>query len=205
MNTQEEEKIQVVDSITGEPTGQIVSRGELFEHKLWCRTSNVFIVNAEGQILCHKRSSSRERFPGVWSTHFGGHVSEGESFRINALKEAEEEVGLKVSVIQMIPWRTSCKPEHRIWTRDFITVYNGRIEDLQYQKSEIDGIGWFSANEILKKLNDESETDWKADLAGFHDFDSDYMCLRAVLTACIDLGVFSTTYHPLHKWNPNEI
>jgi isopentenyldiphosphate isomerase len=201
---QTEEKIQVVDQTTGEPTGEIVTRGELFEKKLWCRTTNVFVMNAEGQLLCHKRGMTRERFPGAWSTHFGGHVSAGESFRINALKEAEEELGLKVNVFQMIPWRTSCKTSQRIWARDFITVYNGRIEDLVYQKSEIDEIAWFSPNEILTNLTNESQSDWKDDFVGFHDFNPDYLCMRAVLTACLDLGVFSTTYHPLHKWNPSE-
>lgn len=199
-----EEKIQIVDHLTGEPTGEIVTRTELFKRQLWCRSTNIFVMNAEGQILCHKRSADKERFPGVWSTHFGGHVGEGESFRINAIKELQEEIGLTVPIFQMLPWRTSCKEKARLWMRDFLTVYNGPLENLTMQSTEVDELAWLSPNEILTKIKTCDDA-WCDELAGVHDIFEDYQCMRAVLTTCLDLGVFSSTYHPLHKWNPQEI
>ena len=47
----QEEKIQVVDEHTGEPTGQTVPRSEIFEKKLWCRTTNIFF-DREFDLLC---------------------------------------------------------------------------------------------------------------------------------------------------------
>ncbi len=197
-----EEKLIVVDEHTGEPTGQIVPRSELIKNKMWGRSTNVFILNTEGQILCHQRSLSKERYPGVWMTHFGGHVTEGESFKINALKEMEEEIGIHIPVVQMIPWRTSKKEIQHLWMRDFLTVFSGDISVLEIQKSEIEQIKWFDAEEILLAL--ESDVDiadndqiWKA---GTHDFYADYQCMRAVLTAALDMGIFNSDYHPLHKW-----
>lgn len=197
-----QEMIQIVDPETGEPTGEHLSRSELFEKNLWCRTTNVFILNSAGQVLCHQRSENKERFPGVWSTHFGGHVTQGESFKISALKEIQEEIGVKVNAFQLIPWRTSKKENSRIWVRDFLTVYDGDINDLKIQTEEIQQVKWFSPQEINEMLDiegSESGTQW---LAGTHDFESDYQCMRAVLTATIDIGIFGGDFKPMHKWQP---
>ncbi len=199
----EEEKIQVVDEHTGEPTGELVPRSEIFSRKLWCRTSNVFVLNDEGQVLCHKRSAKKERLPGFWVTHFGGHVTEGESFRINAIKEMEEEVGMAVNSFQMIPWRTSRKMSERIWTRDFVTMYNGSLDALKLQEGEIDEVGWFSFTEISKKL-EEKDPLWNEEMVGYHVFHEDYQCVRAAVTAALDIGIFSGPYAHLKKWSPKE-
>ena len=200
-----QELLQVIDPITGEPTGGHVSRVEMYAQKLWCRTTNIFVLNSHGEILCHQRSLDKENFPGAWSTHFGGHVGKGESFKISALKEIEEEIGLAVKSFQLIPWRTSKKEEQRIWVRDFVTVYDGALEDLVPQQEEIQDIKWFTAEEVLAVLDADLEagniTPW---MAGTHDFKSDYQCMRAVLTAMLDAGIVGGDFKPLHKWHPPE-
>jgi len=199
------ELLQVVDEMTGEPTGELVERAELLARKLWCRTTNVFVLNSQGQVLCHQRSLSKERYPGVWSTHFGGHVTEGESFKINALKELEEEIGIRSNPFQIVPWRTSRKDVQRIWMRDFITVYDAPLEKLIFQESEIEQVRWFSIEEIMTALELEGHAEdngmW---IAGTHDIYADYQCMRAVLTATLDMGIFGSDYHHLHKWEPNR-
>ena len=200
-----EEMLQVIDPETGEPTGEHVSRKELFEKKLWCRTTNIFILNSAGQVLCHQRSVNKERFPGVWSTHFGGHVTEGESFKISALKELGEEVGLMVNPFQLIPWRTSKITSARVWIRDFITVFDGDITTLKLQEDEVQQIQWYSPTEIMDLLDAEGinmSSQGRQWLAGTHNFNTDYQCMRAVLTATIDIGIFGGDYKPLHKWHP---
>lgn len=196
-----DERLQIVDELTGEPTGEHLSRKETLENKRWCRTTNIFVLNSKGEILCHQRSLNKERFPGAWSTHFGGHVTEGESFKISALKELAEEIGLSVNAFQLIPWRTSKKSVSRIWVRDFITVYDGPIENLKIQKSEIEKVQWFNAEDIMAELDAESDdaNEW---LAGTHDFYADYQCMRAVLTATIDAGIFGGDFIPLKTWHP---
>lgn len=199
-----EELLQVVDEHTGEPTGELVPRSRLIKDKLWCRTTNIFVLNEKGDILCHQRSKNKERFPGAWSTHFGGHIVQGESFKIGALKELEEEIGLKINAFQLIPWRTSKKVPSRIWVRDFITVYSGDLAELKLQTEEIEFVQWFSPEEVLAQLDAEGEgealpVEW---LAGTHDFNADYQCMRAVLTATIDAGIFGGEFTHLKKWHP---
>jgi len=200
----QEENLQVVDEHTGEPTGICLPRSEVIKNKHWCRSTNVFVMNEKGEILCHQRSKNKERHPGVWSTHFGGHVSESETFKINALKELEEEIGLSVSHYQLIPWRTSRIEIARIWVRDFMTVYAGDLESLKPQAEEIDQIQWFSPEAIIDELQSEGDYDESKNwLAGTHNFDADYQCMRAVLTAVLDANLFSRDhYYHLHKWKP---
>ncbi len=206
MSQPHEELLQIVDSETGEPTGEMVPRSEALQRQLWCRSTNIFVLNSAGDILCHQRSLKKERFPGAWCTHFGGHVTEGESFKLNALKELEEEIGIKVSPIELVPWRTSRKTVQRLWMRDFITMYNGPIESLTMQESEIQQVKWFSPKEILNELDAEgsltSPNQW---IAGTFNFAADYGCMRAVLTAILDMGIFRTEYHHLHKWEPPTV
>lgn len=197
-----DELLQIVDAETGEPTGEHLPRKQVLENKLWCRTTNIFVLNSRGQILCHQRSLNKERFPGAWSTHFGGHITEGESFKISALKELEEETGIKVNAFQLIPWRTSKKNVSRIWVRDFLTVFDGAIEDLKIQEEEIEKVEWFDAKRILEELDAENELGASNWLAGTHDFNSDYQCMRAVLTATIDAGIFGGNFTPLKNWHP---
>jgi len=197
------ELLQVVDEHTGEPTGEHVPRSELIAKKMWCRTTNIFVLNSQGQVLCHQRPMNKERFPGSWSTHFGGHVTKDESFKISALKELEEEIGLKVNAFQLIPWRTSRKENSRIWVRDFVTIFDGAVDELTLQTEEIGDVQWFSVDEILEQLDVEgagiTSTPW---LAGTHDLAGDYQCMRAVITAAIDFGVFGGDFKPLRNWPP---
>jgi isopentenyldiphosphate isomerase len=200
-----EELLQIVDPSTGEPTGELVPRSVFHEKKLWGRSTNVFVLNAKGHLLCSRRQLDKEYYPGAWSTHFGGHIVQGESFKIGAMKELEEEIGIKADPLKLLPWRTSKIASARLWARDFVTLFDGDTEDLVFQESEIMEIRWVAPQEILEYLDAEGshfENPNALWLAGTHDFNADYQCMRAVLTAAIDIGVFDKDYKPLHKWHP---
>ena len=199
-----EEQLQIVDSETGEPTGELLPRSEALAQKRWCRSTNVYVLSTSGQILCHQRSLSKERFPGIWTTHFGGHVTSGESFKINALKELSEEIGLTVSPYQLIPWRTSRKESQRLWMRDFITVYDGELHHLTLQTSEIQQVRWHRPEEVMSFLDTDEHDEPPTWLAGTHNFHADYQCMRAVLTAALDAGLFGDPYKHLRFWEPTK-
>lgn len=198
-----DEHLQIVDEHTGEPTGEVATRKHVIENKLWCRSTNVYVLNPKGELLCHQRSLNKERYPGVWSTHFGGHVSANETFKINALKETEEEIGLKLNAHQLVPWRTSIIKSQRLWARDFLTVFSGDDSVLKPQESEIEKVEWMSPETIMAELQVEGEFDDTREwIAGTHDFHSDYQCMRAVMTAMLDAGIFGSEFYDLHKWRP---
>ncbi|HYD91743.1 MAG TPA: NUDIX domain-containing protein [Flavobacterium sp.] len=192
------EKIEVVHEHSGELVGLSLPRHEVIENKHWCRSTNIFVLNRHGNILCHQRSAHKERYPNAWSTHLGGHLSHGETYEHNALKELEEEVGIKIDPAMLIPWRTTRINKSRLWVREFMTVFDGDINDLKLQTEEVQSVKWFTPLEILREYQHNPDL-W---LAGTHDFKTEYLCLRAVLTACLSAGVFAKDFHHLHAWHP---
>lgn len=173
------ELIALVHPETGKPTGKIITRKELFEQKGWCRTTNVYVLNSRGDILCHQRSMEKERFPGVWFTHLGGHVGAEESYESNALKEIEEEAGICISQEDLIPWRTTRLDDHRIWIREYVTIINTPADLLIPQAGEVDRFEWQSVSDIIANTTNFPEL-WHA---GTHDFLKEYEYLRVALTA----------------------
>ncbi len=198
------ELIHIVDENSGELTGESLPRSEMIANKRWCRSTNVFVMNSKGEILCHQRSLHKERYPGWWMTHFGGHVAGEETYDENAMKELQEEIGLTIVAEELLPWRTSRKTEARLWVRDYITIFDGEISELTLQTSEISQVKWFSPEDIYKQLDAEdleSAPGWKA---GTHNFEHDYHCMRAVLTAAMHMGIFSDVFHHMKKWHPSK-
>lgn len=196
------ELLQIVDPETGDLLGEAVPRHQVHAEKRWVRTTNIYILNAKGEVLCHQRSKSKESFPGVWITHFGGHVAGEETYTESAAKELAEETGLDIPASQLLPWRTSRKTLVQRWMRDYVTLYDGPASDVKFQESEVEQVKWISATEILERLDAESVEDAENWLAGTHNFKSDYQCMRAVLTAAFHLRVFGEEYHHLEKWAP---
>lgn len=197
-----EELLQIVDEKTGDLIGKQVTRKEVIEQRLWCRSTNIFVMNSKGQILCHQRSLNKERYPGWWMTHFGGHVSGEESYDDNAIKEVHEEIGIEVKPEELLPWRTSRKEESRLWVRDYITIFDGDTSELTLQKSEIEQVKWFSPEQIFAELDNEDTEDGVGWKAGTHNFEQDYLCMRAVLTSALHMGLFSDSFHHMKKWTP---
>lgn len=189
------EILQIVTSDSNTPAGTM-PRAEAIKNKAWCRSTNIFVVNSKGQILCHKRSEQKERFPGVWFTHLGGHVGHDESYESNALKELKEEAGINHHV-NLIPWRTTKLPEQRLWVREFAALVDLDTCDLVAQPGEVDEFAWKSIHEIIDESN-INPGKWKT---GTHDIVSEYQCLRAVITAASSLGAIKNA-DPMHTWHP---
>ena len=170
------EHLEIVHEHTGEPLGIVLPRKEIIEQKAWCRVTDIFVMNSEGAILCHQRSLEKERMPGYWLTHLGGHVAVGETYETNALKELEEEAGVKVEPHELIAWRTTQNHEGRFWTRQFVVLVDKPVEHFTPQEGEVAQFAWKMPQDILKEAKDTGM--WRA---GVHDFWVEYHCLRAAL------------------------
>jgi 8-oxo-dGTP pyrophosphatase MutT (NUDIX family) len=141
------EKLLIASPNHHEPVGSVI-RHEAIAQKMWCLTTNIFVFNVEGKILCHQRSLNKERLPGYWMTHFGGHLCEGETFDSNAKKELFEETGILVDDHDMIPWGMIKLNTPRLWSRNYIVVINEQDHEIKPEPSEIQSVRWLSPDEI---------------------------------------------------------
>lgn len=89
------EYLDVCDS-DGKLTGEKKTKQEAHEKGLWHRSVHVWIVNSKNEILIQKRSPFIDNHPNKWDISAAGHVSAGEDDITSALRETEEELGLKI-------------------------------------------------------------------------------------------------------------
>ena len=97
------EFLDVVDE-SGNPTGETVSRSDAHRKGIAHRTSHVWIIrriNERVQILLQKRSMQKESFPGKYDTSSAGHIPAGFEPVGSALRELEEELGIRAEREQL--------------------------------------------------------------------------------------------------------
>ncbi len=195
------EKLAIVCSEKNTHTGEVELRSTVIENGLWCRSTNVYVLNRHGEVLCHQRAMEKERMPGVWSTHLGGHVAVGETYDTNAQKELEEEIGIAVPENSIIPWRTTKIESSHLWVKEYVVLLDRDIAEMIPQPGEIDALAWMRPEDILAKEIECPDT-W---CAGTHDFTVEYHCLKAALAVAAACGRIATptpeirldTWHPL--------
>jgi isopentenyldiphosphate isomerase len=62
------------------------------------RAVHIFVFNSRGELLIHRRSATKDEAPLKYTSSASGHLSAGEDYAIAAVRELEEELGLKADV-----------------------------------------------------------------------------------------------------------
>ena len=88
---QELEVVDKNDKIIGK-----YSREKIHKNGLLHREIHVWVFNINNDILFQKRADGKDTYPGLWDVAAGGHVEIGDDYETTAIKELEEETGLKV-------------------------------------------------------------------------------------------------------------
>ncbi|MGW7433816.1 NUDIX domain-containing protein [Streptomyces sp. NPDC054861] len=88
-----DEVLDVVDE-SDRVVGQ-APRGEVYARGLIHRCVFVRVRDAEGRTFVHRRTPEKLLFPSMYDMFVGGVVGAGESYDAAALREAEEELGVR--------------------------------------------------------------------------------------------------------------
>ncbi|MFF7182339.1 NUDIX domain-containing protein [Streptomyces sp. NPDC008121] len=88
-----DEVLDVVDE-SDRVVGQ-APRGEVYARGLIHRCVFVRVRDAEGRTFIHRRTPGKLLFPSMYDMFVGGVVGAGESYDAAALREAEEELGVR--------------------------------------------------------------------------------------------------------------
>lgn len=88
-----EEILDIVDE-HDRVTGQ-APRGEAYARGLRHRCAFILARDAAGRIFVHRRTATKLVFPSMYDMFVGGVVGAGESYDEAALREAEEELGVR--------------------------------------------------------------------------------------------------------------
>lgn len=159
------EYLDIVD-MNGEPTGEVVERSKAHLLGIRHRTSHVWIYrikNGKPQILLQKRCMTKDSFPGCYDISSAGHIPAGDAYETSALRELEEELGVKAEREQLltcgfqsIDWDDKFHglPYHdRQVTKVFLLRLDTYEEqDFHIQESEVASVKWMDFSECVEAV-----------------------------------------------------
>ena len=149
------EFLDIVDE-NGQPTGETVDREFAHANGIWHRTSHLWLArrkNGKVQILLQKRAKHKSSFPGCYDISSAGHIPAGDSYKISALRELEEELGLVILPEELIDCGLHYKYIDQVFhgerfvdnqvSRVFLLWKDVEAEALSIQPEEIEEVRWF--------------------------------------------------------------
>jgi isopentenyldiphosphate isomerase len=74
-----------------------VDRAEVRARNLLHRAVYVLVTNGAGALFAHRRTDTKDVYPGYWDVTIGGVVASGEDYVTAAHRELDEELGIAVA------------------------------------------------------------------------------------------------------------
>ncbi|MDR0461819.1 MAG: NUDIX domain-containing protein [Christensenellaceae bacterium] len=132
----------------GEFTGETISREKAHVDGTYHRAVVLFLVNSKKQVLLQKRSLSKKKWGGYWDVTSGGHVEAGELGLMSAIRELDEELGIKVKPedVRYIGCRRTQTPKFGMndnhFNEYFVAFKEVNVMKVKLQKDEVDEVKW---------------------------------------------------------------
>ena len=155
------ELIEIVDE-NGNFTGQVMDKEEAHDKNLLHNEVGIFIINEKKEILLEKRSANKRFNPNKWGL-CAGHVDAYETLEEAALREIKEEVGLDVSIEELIPYgekEVTIKDSNSHITYFYYVKCNKKEDEFIIQEEELSKVKWFNIDEIIMMIK-EGKTSFK--------------------------------------------
>lgn len=165
LNGKQMEMFDVID-MDGNKTGLIKERGVVHREGALHATSHIWIARKNEKsgydILLQKRSACKDSHPGCYDISSAGHIGAGDDALNSALRELEEELGIKAEPHQLIEFGVQYKnyegefygKPFRDNQRSILYLYKEPIdiEKLILQESEIESVIWMDYREALDAI-----------------------------------------------------
>jgi len=157
------EYLDILDE-KGNKTGRTKERKQAHIDGDWHRVAFIFVVNDKGEIILQRRSKEKETNPNKWTASASGHLSAGDDSLEGAIRELEEEIGIKASN-EELKYLFTVKEQYKggkekLNVSHFSDVYlllkNVKIEDLVLQKEEVSEAKYMYYKEFEKIINNEN-------------------------------------------------
>lgn len=135
-------------------------RYEVHTKGLWHRVSHVYVINSQGNILVQKRSFKKDSNPGKWEAFFGGHLASSQNELDGAVKEINEELGLKLTNQDLKiatnfngPLKHSNVDGHiKEFQYVYFVLWDGDIDELHPEADEVDELKWLTPQKVIAEL-----------------------------------------------------
>jgi isopentenyldiphosphate isomerase len=141
----------------GDPDGRVVgtaTRAEVRARNLPHAATGVLLRDGAGRVLVHRRTTTKDVYPGRHDCFAGGVLAAGEDPATGAARELAEELGVR---------DVALRPVLRHWYRDEHTHYLAHVYEARWdgrplvlQPSEVDAGWWMTVRQLGSALADPS-------------------------------------------------
>lgn len=149
-----EEMLDIVneaDEVVGQTT-----RSDMHHRSLMHRATHIILINSASQIFMQLRSKTKDTNPGLWDTSAAGHVDAGESYTACAVRELEEELGVVVSIDDLV--EVGRLPPTFNNGFEFVRIYTCvSDEPITLEAGEIDDGKWVTRAELEQWISTSPE------------------------------------------------
>lgn len=135
-------------------------RGEVHSKRYWHRTTQIWILNKKKELLCQRRSLTKDVNPGVWEAFFGGHVTADEDYLENAIKEIREELGITASKDEFIFLKIYKLNSGKEFRSVYYLNWDRELTDVIVEKDEIEEVKWFPIEKLIEVLVENKDKNW---------------------------------------------
>jgi isopentenyldiphosphate isomerase len=112
----------------------------------------VLVFSTDGKVLLQRRSQHKDLFPGYWCASASGHVGQGETYDVTAVREVLEELGISV------PVHSAGKTTVRsIYETEITALYTAHSDGpFHFHPTETDGGEYFDQERLASARRDSS-------------------------------------------------
>jgi isopentenyldiphosphate isomerase len=133
------EVVDANDNVIGQATRQ-----EIHEKGLLHREIHVWFITPKGEIVFQHRAKDKDTYPDLLDATVGGHVEVGDSYEKTAIKEMEEETGIRAKVedLHFLKKFFKCSEDkvtgmiNNTVRSQYAYVYSGKLEDLHVEEGK---------------------------------------------------------------------
>jgi mutator protein MutT len=125
------------------------------------RAVGVIIVNDKGEFLLTQRGEGARNQIGYWE-NVGGEQELGEEPEAAAIREAREELGIEIDIMERLPGVEHVLPEvgERWQTTPFVAMIRGSQVPRAVETDKMSAFGWFQLDNLPEPLSEASRADF---------------------------------------------
>jgi isopentenyldiphosphate isomerase len=136
----------------GEVTGS-APRSVMRARNLRHAASSIVVRDPLGRVYLHRRTTTKDVFPGLLDLAAGGVVLAGEDPAAGAVREVEEELGVTGVPLEALGVADYADEHTRYRAFRFVATWAGPI---RWQPEEVSWGDWVTVEELVRRLDDEA-------------------------------------------------